>query len=49
MFAPDYSATFVATKLWTNSTWSFYVLLNFYGFQPERFVYNGQVLSKDTY
>jgi hypothetical protein len=31
MFAPDYSATFATTKMWTNSTWAFYVLLNFYG------------------
>jgi len=25
MFAPDYSATVAATKMWTNSTWAFYV------------------------
>ena len=30
MFAPDYSATVAATKMWTNSTWAFYVLLDFY-------------------
>jgi len=31
MFAPDYSATFATTKMWTNSTWAFYELLDFYG------------------
>jgi hypothetical protein len=30
MFAPHYSATFATTKMWTNSTWAFYVLLDFY-------------------
>jgi hypothetical protein len=30
MFAPDYSATVAATKMWTNSTWALYVLLDFY-------------------
>ncbi len=34
MFGPDYSATVAATKMWTNSTWAFYVLLDFYVATP---------------
>ncbi len=32
MFAPDYTATVAATKMWTNSPWAFYVLLDFYDY-----------------
>ncbi len=37
MFAPDYSATVAATKMWTNSKWAFYVLLDFYGINSQNF------------